>query len=424
MVVSRRWTGPIPLVALLLIACSSGDDDEGPRTVRFEFCPGDAPTWMAQQDGRTGTWRRVTPTSATTWDFAFTSDRGGIARAYADDTRSSVWIFLGSTDELVRVAGFRGWRDCDSRSEVNATVAGVPEEHVAIVNLGGRTLQASEGPLLITNVLDGTWPLVAVRANRVGFDDIAERIILRRGISVAGTTTLSPSIDFDNAESFAAATANLTVTSLDPADGEARVRTLLDTDDGGSATLSQVRMSSATNTKTYGAIPTGELGASDLQAFQVQLFGPNRLTYVHFRTVADRSVAVGPVLPTPTIGNAATMPNLRPRVQLPVQPEYSRLVYATFYQRNASRFVEVQATSAYYGTPSSWDVVVPDFTGVDGWDVSWGLDPAHQYESRVVAYGGTRQYFDVPADGDIYRYADGPQPQPVAQDVAPQPFSR
>jgi len=424
MVVSRRWTGPFPILALLLLACSSGDDDDAPRTISLEFCPGDAPTWMAQQDGSTGPWQRVPPSSATRWDFAFASDRGGIARVYAHGTGSLLEILLASTDELARVADFVASQSgCNgSRSEVEATIAGVAEEQIAIVSLGGITAWATEGPLPLTDVLNGTWPLVAVRANWRESGWLAERIILRRGISVPGTGVLSPAIDFDNAESFAAATANLTVTSLD---GEADVTTSFRANDGTSSTLSTLRMSPASNAGTYGAIPVGNLDTGELQQFGIATYAASgvQITYAHFRAVADRSVDVGPALATPTIDHVATTPNLRPRVLLAMQAQYNRAVWARF-QQSAPHHVSIEATSAYLGNPSSWVVEVPDFSGVDGWDVGWGLDPAQQYSWHVFGFGGTWDWYDEPVDGSIGQVASIRQPQSMAQDVASRPFSR
>jgi hypothetical protein len=426
--VLRRVKELFPLLALPLIACSSGDDGDGPRTFSMEFCPGSGPAWVAQQDGSTGAWQRVTPTSADNWEFAFTSDRGGIARVYADGTGSVLEILLASTDELASVAEFRArWSNvCNgNRSDVEVTIAGVPADDIAIVTLGGETHYATEGPLLLTDVLNGTWPLVAVRANPSELDWIAERIILRRGISVPGTGVLSPPIDFDNAESFAAATANLTVTSLEPADGEATVETSFRSSGGTSSTLSVLRMSSASNTRAYGAIPAGDLDTGELQVFRIatNAAGGSQITYAHFGAVADRSVAIGPALATPTVGNAATTPNLRPRVQLPMQAEYDRSVWARF-QQSAPHHVSIEATSAYLGNPSSWDITVPDFSEVDGWDANWGLDPAEQYSWSVFGFGGTWDWYDEPAAGTIGRVASIWQPQAVVQDGTAQPFLR
>ena len=141
-----------------------------------------------------------------------------------------------------------------------------------------------------------------------------------------------------------------------------------------------------------------------------------------YRAVADRSVAAGPPLATPTIDHVASYPNLRPRVLLEMQAQYNRSVYGAF--RQSGRLVAIEATSAYLGNPSSCVVVVPDFTGVDGWDKSWGLDPTEPYLWEVRGHGGTRDRYDEPFDGAIRRMASVSPWRSVAQDVASRPFSR
>jgi hypothetical protein len=253
---------------------------------------------------------------------------------------------------------------------------------------------------------------------------IAERIILRRAVSVPGTGVVTPPIDFDDTESFAAATATLTVTGLTPADGKARVETFFH--GGTHATLSRLRMTFDSNTKVYGAIPTGQLDAGELQGVSVGVSGSSyRGVRAYFREADDVSVAVGPELATPTISIAAAYPNLRPRVLLPRQAEYGWSLDARF--EHPSHSAILVATSTYLGHPAVWDIEVPDFSGVDGWEQDWGLPPPEtvgleQYRRMIIAQGSP--WFDEAADGSIFRVASLLQSPSMALLDAPPPRFR
>jgi hypothetical protein len=55
--------------------------------------------------------------------------------------------------------------------------------------------------------------------------------------------------------------------------------------------------------------------------------------------------------------------------------EYDNVVRISYIQDH--HFASVEVTSGYLGgTPATWELEMPDFSGVDGWDNSWGLDPA------------------------------------------------
>jgi hypothetical protein len=128
-----------------------------------------------------------------------------------------------------------------------------------------------------------------------------------------------------------------------------------------------------------------------------------RFAGVYFHTPSDKTIAMGPALSTPTVTRFATAPYAQPRVQLPGQTEYNKLLIASYEQTNRS--ASVAATAAYYGAaPTTWDVTLPNLSGAAGWNNAWGLD-ATPIDWSVLAQGGTILQIAPPADGSTIQYA-------------------
>jgi hypothetical protein len=101
------------------------------------------------------------------------------------------------------------------------------------------------------------------------------------------------------------------------------------------------------------------------------------------------------VLSTPTVTKAATAPYVRPRIQLPVQAQYGRWLDTRFSQDGLNRSVSLDATGAYFGAPATWDVTMPDFTGVTGWNNAWGLQDGTAIDWAATALGGVTPFLDA-----------------------------
>jgi hypothetical protein len=71
--------------------------------------------------------------------------------------------------------------------------------------------------------------------------------------------------------------------------------------------------------------------------------------------------------------------------------------------------VTVTVTLAFYtGTSAEpWDVTIPDFTSVDGWQNSWGLQPGTPIDWTVTSYEGRPMliFGAPPDDGETIRFA-------------------
>ena len=66
-----------------------------------------------------------------------------------------------------------------------------------------------------------------------------------------------------------------------------------------------------------------------------------------------------------------------------------KLLDLQFTQTNAARTVSILATEAYMAGGTTYDITVPDFSGVASWDNNWGPKVGSETEWRVSTYGFT-----------------------------------
>ena len=403
----------------LSLALACGDDENGPGSFSLSYCSPGAPAWVAQQDGD-GAWQRVLPSSGNTYDFNFTTGRGGIAAVIGGDP-SSLWIQFATTGELASYAAYiNRFGGCPSKT-VSGTVAGVPEPTVAVVSLGSAAAMVPTGETTfqLEFVPNGSLPLVATRRPDNTAPFVVDRIIMRSDVNVANGGSINPVLDFESAEAFGPATASATVTSLEPTDQAVLWSGFVGTGSD-HALFSFQNVTAAANQVEYAALPASRLAATEWQMLFLGVDGPStRGAQLFYRAlVSHRSFGAGPLLATPTITPAATTPVLRPRVQLPRQAEYDRVLHASFWQA-PSRSVGVWVTAAYLGNQSEWDITVPDLSGAAGWNNAWGLDPAQEFDTEVMGTGGTVLMFgDQLREGAMTltaTYYSNPDPFPFAR---------
>ena len=107
---------------------------------------------------------------------------------------------------------------------------------------------------------------------------------------------------------------------------------------------------------------------------------------------------------TPTITQLTTSPYVRYRVQLASQSEYGASVFAAFDQSARSWFTSMSA--AYNGsTPATWDLTLPDFSSVAGWNNLYGLQTGSTNFNVSVNGAGAPPVSDVGADGTSFKMA-------------------
>ena len=130
---------------------------------------------------------------------------------------------------------------------------------------------------------------------------------------------------------------------------------------------------------------------------------------LYFRAPADRALALGPEVLAPTFSTVATTPTLRLRARLAEQQEYDHEASIT-YQQDSTRQVTVSMTAAYAalsGAGASYDLVIPELTGVAGFSAAWALSPVPELRWSANRIGGNVGLGVDPAvfDGAVQRAA-------------------
>jgi hypothetical protein len=271
---------------------------------------------------------------------------------------------------------------------------------------GGQSASISLGPsndaaspantFTLTDVPDGALDLVAARSttNTTTFTTTVDKMIIRRGVNAANNSTL-PVLDFGSSEAFDPVQANLTIGNIGT--DLAVVLTSYFTAAGSGSSGASVGGSflpSSGPFKYYG-VPAAKQAAGDLHLALALAF-PSltttdqlRIAALYFKDPTDRTVTLGAALPAQTITAAATTPYVRFRATGPVPAEYGKLVDIIYTQAAAARSANITLTEGYLAGAATYDITIPDFTGVSGWDSNWGPKAGQSTDWEVFTYGFT-----------------------------------
>jgi hypothetical protein len=412
----------------------------GSGNTTFEFCTVDqTPIWLAIQDGVNGTWTRVNVSaSGTKYQFNITQPKAGVAyvtsttspgissasRTLASrlstemkrelllrnrSTRTGAYVArsLATSYDLTIVYGTQaelngeGTASClpGSGKTVNGTVAGVSaaQNQSATISLGPSSDDASTAnTFTLRDVPDGALDLVAARSttNAATFSTTVDKMIIRRGVNAANNSTL-PVLDFGSSEAFDPVQGNLTIGNI--GSDLAIVFSAYFTSAGSSssgATIGGSFLPSGGPFKYYG-VPASKQAAGDLHLAFALAF-PSltstdqfRVAGLYFKDPTDRTVTLGAALPAQTVTAAATTPYVRFRATGPVPAEYGKLVEVDYTQSSVGRTANIALTEGYLAGAATYDVTIPDFTGVAGWDNNWGPKVGAETEWEVFTYGFT-----------------------------------
>lgn len=385
--------------------------------ITWPICPGVAvPIWFAVQDGD-GPWTRVNQV-ANGFSFSLSTGRAGIAYVTQTPDGSYTLSVLYFTAEEV---GAQGTGLCNEQGSktVTGSVAGLSGTQQASIALGGQSATVVPGgptSFTVSNVRDGPVDLLASRSTLVidgtSISQVVDRVIMRRGLTPANGSEL-PVLDFGSAEAFAPALSDLTIENL-AGDG-ATTATWYQTANGFVNTFFTSGGPGTASVQEWAGIPADRQEAGDLHALQVTAFPVSttsdrlRLVLNYFQTAGDRTLTLGPDLTMPTLSTVTTAPYVRFRAQLPVQPEYDRswgIGWIQIASGGNARTVAMTATAGYFGNPSTLDIAIPDFTGVDGWSDTWGprAGVPTQYSVGGTGWTGTGGVVSGPVvDGGIVR---------------------
>ena len=349
----------------LTVAASTGGS--GNLTIDFSACAtADKPIWLAVQNGTTG-WTSLTAT-ADVYRTNITQTRGGIAYAtQAANGATSVFVQYYTQAELT-AATLNLCARIGGPKTLSGTVAGLALGDAASISLGGAfATPTTNGPFTLNGVANGNQDLVAARYNILS-PGTSDRLIIRRNQNIATGGTI-PVIDFGAAEAFAPATATATVTGA----GSEQVVGFMNYFTGSCASSSLGLTLATGSTFTMRGVPAAQQAATDFhQVFVVASGGttataPTRGVFETFRTLANRTIALGVALPTPTVTSlSGAYKRLQAVLTLP--SDYQQSLTLVYFAGN--RTATVTASFGWLGGATA-TLAFPDFAGVTGWQDAW-----------------------------------------------------
>jgi hypothetical protein len=395
-----------------VVAPSGGDPGGGPSTtVDVLFCASEVPAWVAFQDGD-GAWMATSPTidgQHALFRQRFATNRGGIAigQHFAGGL-TTLNVAYGAPAELTAFGNTLPG-DCNESGPkaLLGTIAGLADNQVATVSGGfsNAFIFPSDHSFVLADLTDEAQTILATRATRVGDVATLDKLIVRRTPALPDSATI-PVLDFNSEEAFAPAVANVTIDGLAPEGAQTLTKLVT----ANSQSIISFLGNSTTATRSYSALPESRLAPSDLQALIVSGRTTPELTIrsatLYFRAPVDLSVALGPAAAAPTISVIERAPALRLRAVIPPQTVYDRFTSMVYQQ--GSTLVSVGMTAQYASLTSGYDLSIPDFSGVAGFDPLWALradatGSLFWTETRIGGTLGLRGNSLTPADGAFSR---------------------
>jgi hypothetical protein len=377
------------IASLGLVITASG----APATAVYTFCAANAPVWFASQNGTSGAWTAASGGASNSYSFTV-SGVGAVAYVQAVANDAATWgyqttIQYGTAAEL-QATGATMCGSTGTAKMVTGKVLGLGTSGEAVVALDSARTVVTVGPYILSGVHDGVHDLIASR-HSLGGDILPDRVIISRGLNPAAGSALAD-IDF-NTTGVATASATLTVSGLGAT--PARVAVDFQTQNGTLAPLTSTTSSGGATT-VYG-IPAASLIAGDVHSYHISVNDANdyRASITYFTQIANRTIAMGPVVATPSFTTVATSPYTRVSASLASQAAYDGSILLAYVQGPVSasspaQHVYVLASAGYFGgLPATWNLTIPDFSAATGFDSSWALSSATLTDCYLVAFGQT-----------------------------------
>lgn len=374
--------------------------------VTFRFCSADSrPLWLAAQDDA-GPWVRIPASPNDSYSFNIAA-RGGVAIVRQRGTGFELQVIYATAAELAD-AGLRWDFSCSAVTgpkQLTGTLAGLAGQEPN-VRLGPRSaiINESQGTYTLRNVPNGALDLVAARGvgDPLTFD--INRLIIRRGLDLPDGSVI-PVLDFAGSEAVATIPSTLTLSDAGT-DELSWIITYL-TASGTEQLLNASFFESGVSAISYGGVPSSVQQPGDVHWAFMVAEGASDLRFVStgFHSAQPRTLTIGPRLAVASTQVVSSAPYARYRMVLPAQAEYPGMAAGFFNQPTHARETEIFVTAAYLGgTPSQWEIVVPDLTAAAGFDPQWGLRPgvATQLDPHARSYG---LLLPPPRDGETMRTA-------------------
>ena len=347
-------------------------------TVEVPFCADEAPAWVAFQDGD-GAWTTTSPTIDglhAVFRHDFGSNRGGIAVGQRFNVGlTTVNVVYGAPAELTAFGNiFPGECNASPPRAILGTVAGIGDNQGATVSGGfsNAFIFPGDRSFVLSDLTDEPQTILATRTTRVNDVLTLDKLIIRRTPALPDSATI-PVLDFNSDEAFAPAVGNVTIEGLGDEGGQLHTRLITA---NSQSIISFLSNSMTAATRSYNALPESRLAATDLQALTVS-GNPTtdlviRSATVYFRAPVDQTIALGPAAAAPTISVIERTPALRLRTVLSPETVYDR--FASMVYQQGGTVVSVGMTARYMSlTNRGYDLSIPDFSGVAGFDPQWAL---------------------------------------------------
>jgi len=410
------WIVPAALLSLTALGgCSESDEPTQPNTpepvtVRVAYCNGNQPNWVAFQDGDNG-WTHITPVTmgdTITYQYVFGRNSGGIATQSSGGGGLTILeVFFGTPTELATVGNTKTiYCGTPASKALLGTVAGVDtNESALIAGHISHTTANPAGMFALMGIGSGPHDLFAARHTRSSGPTALTRIIVRRAIDLPDSTVL-PVLDFGSPEAIVPVTGTVTVTGLGPEGATTVLRVITRTSE---VLLSPLLSASTTPARPYAALPLGELRTDDIQGILASAVSGSatRTAEFYFQAPGNPTLALPTALTRPTIDTVATTPALRLRARYVAQADFDRQA-SIQYQQGTTTIVGVSMTAAYAAlSTNGYELVVPDLSGVTGFNSAWALHPGSPTIWTAGRIGGTvgLGVNAIPSEGAVRRSA-------------------
>jgi hypothetical protein len=361
-------SGTLDVTTPLSIVVTAGTGGSGSVRLDYSACAtASKPLWVAFQDG-SGAWTHVTGTGDV-YTFNIASTKGGLAVVTPSGATFGTVVTFMSQAEFVANTG--GCGTTPVTKVVNGSVAGLNTGDAAKMSLGGSsTTVATNTTFILSTVLNGTFDLVGYRRNTVT-PGVGDRGLLRRDQNIAAAGTLAVA-DFGGAESFAAATANVTAVGGGAGDQIFQSMSYLTGSACTSSPLYTVTGSTATTFAMFG-IPSAQQRATDYHSLTLSDVTAgvvaSRSVTVNFHAMADRTVTFGALL-SPTVTNVTgALTFKRLQAALTLSTDYTIGLFS--YSDTPGNTITVIQSAGFLGGNTAVTLVFPDLSAAAGLVTTW-----------------------------------------------------
>ena len=333
---------------------------------------------VAFQDGASGTWAAVAPTSSSTdgttglisytYELTVTDSDGkyGVAAVCNKSGGGYTGDMLQATADEVTAR----WLNC---SENSATESGSLSNYNASTDT--YTFLAGDHAKLPTGMADytvsgpgapGSYTLVAVDRNTGGADP---NMVIQRNVSLDYSNKTLPTLDFTN--QFLANGGDFTITATNiPSSYHAAFSTYSLRVDR--TKVGYLYTQGSSTSLTYASLPSAKLGSNDRYEYNTYVddatHKDQRFAYGYTRSPVDASYPTPAAAPTPSMGTAGNRLSYSfDAWDSGVSGQETNVYRFHLFDKNNDGEWDVRQTAAWLGSSSQYTYTFPDLSSVSGW---------------------------------------------------------